>query len=192
VNADVSADVDAGGGSTTSVGGRVPRVRGYVLQADEYTLNGEQAVWRLCERWICDRYGWDETDESTHDAVDNDGGKVEVKSCVWRTEAGEPGELKIWDEQKTSADKVAVIVYAPCSPPSVVAYDVLDMSDVPRDSQIVSHPTMGRVCRHALPWPTVLGLGDVRPGLRHAFQPFFDGECDEDVVVLDPPEYRTE
>jgi hypothetical protein len=38
----------------------------------DYVLDGKKAAWRQAEEWICDRMGWDEVDESTHDAVDGE------------------------------------------------------------------------------------------------------------------------
>lgn len=184
-----NANADA---DTTDVGGRVPPVRGYVLQSDEYTLTGGKAVWRLAERWICEREGWKDVDESTHDAETSGGEKVEIKSCVWRTEEGKIGKVKLWDSQKLNADKVAVVVYAPTRPESVIGYTVVDSSAVPCNSRQRRHNTMGWAHVHPLPWPTILGLSDIRPGLRHAFLDFFnDGEYDE-VVVFEAPDWDEE
>jgi hypothetical protein len=74
-------------------------------------LRKDEARWRACERWACERYDLDYRNKSYYDAVDDSGNEVEIKSCRLRHDDGNHGKMKIWKDQYVLADYFIFVVY---------------------------------------------------------------------------------
>jgi len=144
----------------------VPR-NSAALHVDEYLLDGDKATWRQVEKWICGRYGWDDVDKSTHDAVTEDGETVEIKSCVWRWQDDRPGRITVWDGQYREADRLAVVVVADLGDSaSILAQSFVDMVDLIPNMTFQHHPSMGYAAYHTYDWTGLVTPDDIREGLK--------------------------
>jgi hypothetical protein len=154
---------------------KVKSLRGWVVRDEEYRLEGT-ATWRAAEEWLCERYGWEDVDASTHDAVDADGERIEIKSCRVQHEDGGFGRAVIWDRQYWSADVLALAVCAEVNGEvGIVAHGVVAMDEVEYEPCRQNHPTMGPRSTYLCPkWTELLKIADVRAGLRHAFTDVMD------------------
>jgi hypothetical protein len=137
------------------------------LHVEEYLLDGERATWRQAEEWICERRGWEDVDVATHDAVTRDDETIEIKSCVWRQQSGQPGRITVWDGQYRGADRLAVVVIADLDDSaSILAQTIVDMDDVRPNMSYQWHSTMGYAAYHSYGWTELVTPADVRDGLR--------------------------
>lgn len=137
------------------------------LHVDEYLLDGDKATWRQVEEWICERHGWDDVDASTHDALSEDGEKIEIKSCVWRCRDGQPGRITLWPDQYYEADQLAAVVIADMGDSaSILSQTIVDMDDVKPNNAYQRHPTMGYTRYHTYDWTALVTPDDVRDDLR--------------------------
>lgn len=145
-------------------------------------------TWHRAERLIREKYDLTEDHGPSHDALDEDGTRVEIKSCAVEYGDGRPGQFEIWRTQISDLipdGRVALLVYEPGAGHRVVATRMMDPVDLlyVGTSGWREHSTMGRrrICR--IPWPEVFSLENVTFWRRCTYSKYFDTEEVESTLL---------